>query len=114
MATEVGPQAVDPGRDKRWQHILERLRDSSRYLMDQGSVSSRKASGRRVWSVRFYVRDCGKVTQKSIYIGNDPVLVAWTRRFINQCRAQGDLYRSLKTIERTSAAVTRIGEDRRR
>ena len=86
--------------ERRWSAIWARLRAQSLYLMDQGTLSSRLASGRRVWSVRFYVeRDGASRRQKAIYVGSHPTLIRRVQWFLDHCREQGDLFRNLKSCE---------------
>ncbi len=58
--------------------------------MKQGAIVSRRASGRRVWSLRFYVQEGGRRVQKSIYVGGDdqPELLFRARALLARYRAR--------------------------
>ena len=68
---------------------LDRLRD---ILRTQGCISSRIASGRRVWSVRYFEpsEDEGTV-QRSLYLGSDPSILNLAREYLDDLRVMNIL-----------------------
>ena len=65
--------------EARWERIVEQFGLYRDVLAYRGSLSSRLASGRRVWSLRFVVEIDGRRVQKAIYLGADPGLVKRAR-----------------------------------
>ncbi len=59
--------------DARWATLEPRLEAHAAALATQGTVVSKIARGRRVWVVRFVVREGGRRVHKAIYIGNNDV-----------------------------------------
>lgn len=102
------PGLAEEVLERRWMAILRQLQELTIYLMDQGTLSSRLASGRRVWSVRLYVdTDSGQRRQKAIYVGSNPVLIGRVQDFLDHCREQGDLFRSVESCERLAGTICR-------
>lgn len=68
----------------RWSIVQRKLEAAAESLGRQGSIVSRIASGRRVWSVRFVERDkSGRRVQRAVYVGGDRELV------LNQANSLG-------------------------
>jgi hypothetical protein len=72
--------------EARWALILDKILANTAFLETQGALNAKVARGRTVYRVRFRVSDQGRRTQKSIYIGDDPRLVARTQDLLRDIR----------------------------
>jgi|SRR5579884_3974162 len=72
--------------ESRWAAIREKILANASFLGTQGAMNSKVARGRTVYWVRFRFSQEGCVTQKSIYIGDNPDLVARTRQLLGELR----------------------------
>ena len=99
--------------ERRWAVIRSKLEAHADDLATQGVLVSRVASGRRVWKVRFVVREGGRRVHRAIYVGGDdqPELLERARRLLELYRAQGRWGEEVAAFARFAASV--IGLARR-
>jgi len=72
--------------EARWEAIRDRILANAGFLGRQGALNAKVARRRVVYRLRFRVPDRGRRTQKNIYIGDDPDLVARTRQLLQEIR----------------------------
>ena len=56
--------------ERRWAAIRSKLEAHADDLATQGVLVSRVASGRKVWRVRFVIREGGRRVHKAVYVGD--------------------------------------------
>jgi hypothetical protein len=82
--------------ESRWPALCAKLQAHSATLAKQGTVTSRIAGGRRVFSVRFVDRQHGgKAVQRCIYVGGDQELVRLTRELLESFKMERRLMRKV-------------------
>src|SRR4051794_39269148 len=57
--------------ERRWAAIRRKLEAGAEHLATQGVLVPGIAAGRRVWKVRFVVREGGRPVHRAVYIGGD-------------------------------------------
>jgi hypothetical protein len=94
-------------QEARWEEIREKIVRDAAHLRRQGSIVAKWARGRRVWALRFRVRDQGRTVQRSVYLGGDdqPELLGRARDFLRQCRAQALWPGEVAASARMAAAI---------
>ena len=99
--------------ERRWAALRVKLEAHADELATQGVMVSRVAAGRRVWKVRFVVREGGRRVHRAIYVGGDdqPELLERARRLLELYRAQGRRGEEVAAFARFAAAF--IGLARR-
>ena len=99
--------------ERRWAALRVKLEAHADDLATQGVLVSRVAAGRRVWKVRFVVREGGRRVHRAIYVGGDdqPELLERARRLLEVYRAQGRWGQEVAAFARFAAAF--IGLARR-
>jgi hypothetical protein len=105
-----GSKAIVPASDhrqrQRWHAIERKLAANAETLADQGSlVAMKSASGRRVAVVRFVEVVNGAKIHRSLYIGDQPELLARTQRWLDHCRVNGRVAADVAGHARLAAAV---------
>ena len=82
--------ALSPvARKQRWKLLEQRMSGVAELLEHQGTITSRMARGRRVWSVRFHAPDSdGRSVHRAIYVGDDSVLLKRSRRLLASFRSR--------------------------
>ena len=81
-------RTLDP--DARWAAIREELAANAGWLATQGVLAPRVVAGRRVWSIRFVVREDGRKVHRAVYVGGDdqPELLERARGELEKYRAR--------------------------
>ena len=99
--------------ERRWAALCVKLEAHAADLATQGVLVPRVASGRRVWKVRFVIREKGRRVHRAIYVGGDdqPELLDRVRRLLELYRAQGRWGEEVAAFARFAAAF--IGLARR-
>jgi hypothetical protein len=83
--TSAGSHMRD--EDARWQAVYQKIVDNAHHLVRQGAVVAKRTSaGRRVWVVRFTIREGQKKIQRMIYIGHQPGLLRRAQALLETCR----------------------------
>jgi hypothetical protein len=72
--------------EARWAAIRDKILANAAFLETQGALNAKAARGRTVYRIRFRVPDRGRMTQKNIYIGDEPRLVARTQELLREIR----------------------------
>jgi hypothetical protein len=94
-------------QETRWEEIREKIVRDAAHLRRQGSIVAKWARGRRVWALRFRVRDQGRTVQRSIYLGGDdqPELLRHAQDLLRRCRERARWSRELAASARMAAAI---------
>ena len=77
--------------EQQWAVILAKLELHAKELAKQGSLASRRAGRRLVWAVRFVDRTGPTAIQRTVYVGDEPVLISRVRELLASWRAEGRL-----------------------
>jgi type I site-specific restriction endonuclease len=94
--------------EDRWLAIRGQLESAADMLTKQGVITSRWASGRRVWSVRYRQADrSGRRVHKSIYLGDNAELIRRAQRLLEQFRRREDWCREVESMAKISTALYR-------
>lgn len=78
--------SLSPEQITRWRALEAKIRSCAELLVHQGTVASRLARGRRVWSLRFYEMTSSGKVQRAIYLGGDDFLLQRTQELLNEFR----------------------------
>ena len=100
------PRSHRADLEHRWAAIRAKLEAHADDLATQGVLVSRVASGRRVWKVRFVIREGGRRVHKAVYIGNQPELLERARRLLELYRAQGRWGEEVAAFARFAGSVS--------
>jgi hypothetical protein len=93
--------------EARWLTIREKMHASAAHLRTQGAIVSRLASGRRVWTLRYYTRDGDRPVQRTIYLGGDdqPTLLARARLLLAEYRSRTRGVKEVAAAARMAATI---------
>jgi hypothetical protein len=106
MPLTAPPNSAAPDIEQRWSLLQAKIAPHARLLAQQGSLASRLASGRRVWSLRFVAEMAdGRIVQRSIYIGTDPELVNRAQQLLCQYRREPKEAKEMEALEGLAIAV---------
>jgi hypothetical protein len=95
--------------EARWAAIETKLAAHAGALAAQGSVVVKVARRRRVAAVRFFViEEGGKRTQRSVYVGADPELIARACRLLEGYRERAALPGRVEGWARMVAALAAL------
>jgi hypothetical protein len=94
-------------QEARWETVRAKIARDAPHLRRQGSIVAKWARGRRVWALRFRLREQGRTVQRSVYLGGDdqPELLGRARDFLRQCRAQALWPGEVAASARMAAAI---------
>jgi len=92
--------------EARWKAIRDRILANAGFLGRQGALNSKVARGRTVYRVRFRVPGRGRRTQRNIYVGDDPRLVARTQELLREIRDARAWPRQVAAYARLVAGLT--------
>jgi hypothetical protein len=97
---------VNPDVELWWSLLRAKIAPYAGLLAEQGSLSSRLASGRRVWSLRFVepLAD-GRSVQRSIYVGGNPELVSRVRQLLGRYRRESQDAKNMNALSRLAVAI---------
>lgn len=107
MRSKASAAQLPPVLQARWDELEARIRRHAPLLVDQGTLSSRLASGRRVWSLRFYDAVGDRKVQRSIYIGNDEYLLQRTQELLQSIRRPLALEAELEAMRKLCTVLVR-------
>jgi hypothetical protein len=94
--------------EHRWQAIRQKLEAAADDLSRQGTLASRLASGRRVWSVRFYEQQSdGRRHQRAIYLGSNPELVNRAEELLAEYRQRQEWCEQAELFAKISRSLCR-------
>jgi hypothetical protein len=100
---------VSTKMEDRWLAIRSQLESAADILAKQGVIASRRASGRRVWSVRYRQEDrSGRRVHKSIYLGDNAELIRRAQGLLDQFRHREAWYREVESMAKLTAALCRV------
>src|SRR5262245_2122716 len=92
--------------ERRWRQLRARIDEKAGLLAQQGSLASRLAGRRRVWSLRFVDRtSADRPVQRSIYVGSDPELVHRTQDLLDDLRRSCRWTREATAFANIAAAL---------
>ena len=94
----------------RWKTILAKLEPYAALLARPGTLASRMAGHRRVWSVRFYEQRDGRRVQRAIFVGHDRRLVRRVQRLIDDYRVFPRLEREVSGLAKLAAADVKAAQ----
>ena len=95
--------------EDRWLAIRGQLESAAEILKKQGVIASRRASGRRVWSVRYRQEDqSGRRVHKTIYLGDNAELIRRAQGLLDQFRRREAWYREVESMAKLTAALCRV------
>jgi hypothetical protein len=100
-----------PELEIRWRKLEQRILAVSHHLWHQGNIGRKWDRGGYVWRLRFYeqVAD-GRLVQRTIRIGRDPVLVQRAEQLLRRCRKRQAWLEEIPKLARlvaVAAATTR-------
>jgi hypothetical protein len=94
-----------PEIEARWKVVRERILAVSHLLWTQGNICQKFDRAGRVWRLRYYERLAeGRLVQRTIRIGRDPLLAKRARELLKRCRARQSW---LQEIPKLAPLVTR-------
>ena len=90
--------------EDRCSAIRGQLEAAADILTKQGVIASRRASGRRVWSVRYRQEgQGGRRVHKSIYLGSNAELVGRAQGLLDQFRRREAWCREIESMAKLTA-----------
>ena len=93
--------------ESRWRHLREKIMQYAELLVDQGTVASRLARGKRVESLRFYQQCGSRRIQRAIYLGADQRLVQRTQDLLEEIRRDRACEREVELLSRLCRTLVR-------
>ena len=95
--------------EDRCSAIRGQLEAAADILTKQGVIASRRASGRRVWSVRYRQEgQGGRRVHKSIYLGSNAELVGRAQGLLDQFRRREAWCREIESMAKLTATLCRV------
>jgi hypothetical protein len=96
--------------EARWRVIRERILKIAPFLWSQGSICRKADRGGPVWRLRYYERlPDGRLVQRTIRIGCDPVLVERARDLLKRCRDRQTRLEEIPTLASIVTSATVVG-----
>ena len=90
----------------RWSDIKRRILAASPRLWTQGNICRKWDRGGYVWRLRYYERlEDGRLVQRTIRIGRDPVLVHRAEELLKACRRRQQLLEEIPLLARLVRAA---------
>jgi hypothetical protein len=90
----------------RWSDIKRRILAASPCLWTQGNICRKWDRGGYVWRLRYYERlEDGRLVQRTIRIGRDPVLVHRAEELLKACRRRQQLLEEIPLLARLVRAA---------
>jgi hypothetical protein len=74
--------------ETRWAAIQEKMAANARWLVRRGSLTTKRAYGKRFWVLRFDRPEQGRACHRTIYIGREPELLRRTCCLLQQYRSR--------------------------
>lgn len=110
---------LDPELGQRWASILRKLEVHFLGLQTQGGlVMKSTSSGRLAWAVRYVDRSGTKPVHRTIFLGDDPRLIALVRQQLKAYRMLGAMTEAIAGHARLAATISfaarRLATGRRR
>lgn len=97
--------------EARWEEVERRILGVAHLLWTQGNICRKWDRGGYVWRLRFYERLAdGRLVQRTIRIGRDPVLVQRAEELLRRCRERKEWLEEIPRLSRlvaVAAATTR-------
>ena len=107
MEPHLANDDLPPKLEARWQKVHLVLRRHAAALAAQGTLASRLAAGRRVWSVRFYQSVGTRRAQRSVYLGSDPRLLKRAEELLREFRRPKVIQEELQVMSRLCNVLLR-------
>ncbi len=99
-----------PELEDRWREVEQRILAVSHHLWTQGNICRKWDRGGYVWRLRYYERLLdGRLVQRTIRIGRDPILVRRARDLLNRCRDRQTRLDEIPTLASIVTAATVVG-----
>jgi hypothetical protein len=103
-----------PDLEARWSEIKGRILAVSQHLWTQGNICRKWDRGGFVWRLRYYERlEDGRLVQRTIRIGRDPVLLQQAEELLRCCRQRKEWLDEIPSLARLVEAAA-VGTRRRR
>lgn len=92
--------------EARWKEVERRILAVAHHLWTQGNICRKWDRGGYVWRLRFYERLAdGRLVQRTIRIGGNPVLVQRAEELLHRCRERKELLQEIPSLARVVAAA---------
>jgi hypothetical protein len=103
-----------PDLEARWNEIKQRILAVAQHLWTQGNICRKWDRGGYVWRLRYYERvEDGRLIQRTIRIGADPVLVRRAEELLKCCRQRKEWLDEIPGLARLVESAA-VGVRRRR
>jgi hypothetical protein len=92
--------------EARWEEVERRILAVAHHLWTQGNICKKWDRGGYVWRLRFYERlPDGRLVQRTLRIGRDPVLVQRAEQLLRRCRERKEWLEEIPMLARVVAAA---------
>jgi hypothetical protein len=105
MRSPAEASRLSPAQGKRWAVLEQKIRRYSDLLVDQGTLASRVANGKRVWSLRLYEKTATGRVQRAIYLGADTDLVQRAQQLLDEFRFERRVREEVAVLCRLSGTL---------
>src|SRR5262245_40927341 len=108
--TSEHPGSKTPRLEARWLKLQRRIEEVAPLLTTQGAIVPKPSGRRRVWVLRFRIREGGRRRLKSVYLCADgeSELLERAQRLLDSLRGPARWLREVATFARFARRVNRL------